>query len=171
MESKEQLESSKSQVNSQEKVNNDFEDFLHEDSLSKESEVIPYDSMKVKLKWSRIILVGIILSIFTTGLTLLTMWIIISRNDNRSIYLFTEIILLIECGLFFTFGGCVGTFKQSFTINRIRFRKNNDKKITGADTIMAIGSSYTYVFAGLILGLFSLIAHLIIIRIPSEVFI
>jgi len=170
LESKNHMESSKSQAENQEKDKDDFDDFLEEDTLEVDEEVIPYDSMKVKLNWSRVIFVGIILSIFTTGLTLLAMWIIISRNDNRAIYLLTEIILLIECGIFFTFGGCVGTFKQSFTLNRLRFRKNKDKKITGADTKLAIGSSYTYVFAGIILGLFSLIAHFIIASIPSEAF-
>ena len=170
MESKDHIESSKSQIENQEKEKDDFDDFLEEDTLEENEEIIPYDSLKVKLNWLRVILVGIVLSIFTAGLTLLTMWIIISRNDNRTIYLFTEIILLIECGVFFTFGGCVGTFKQSFTLSRLRFRKDKDKKITGADIKLAIGSSYTYVFAGIILGLFSLIAHFIIASIPSEAF-
>lgn len=148
----------------------DFENLLENDT-TEDSEIVPYDSQKVKLKWSRVIIVSFVLAIFTAGLTLLTMWIIISKNENKAIYLLLEIILLIECGVFFTFGGCVGTFKQSFTINRLRFRKNKEKQITGADTKIAIASSYTYVFAGILLGLMSLIAHFIIANIPSDAFI
>ena len=52
--------------------------------------------------------------------------------------------------------------KQSFTLDRIKVRLFKGEHITGADTKIAIGSAYTYIFAGVILGIVSLIAWYIV---------
>jgi hypothetical protein len=135
----------------------DFDEFIPEETIDKEDEV-PFESQIVKLKWFRVLLISFILTIFTVGVTLIVLVII---NRNRSyIFLYSPWFFLVECGIFFTFGGCVGTFRQSFTISYLRNRFFKTEKITGADTKLAIASSYTYVFVGLLLGLASFFAWL-----------
>ncbi|NHJ41114.1 MAG: hypothetical protein FK731_13870 [Asgard group archaeon] len=137
----------------------EFDEFVTEIKADKEVE-IPYDSQYVKLNWLRVILISLFLTIFAVGITLLVLWII-SRNKSY-IFNYSPWFFLFECGLFFTFGGCVGTFKQSFSISFLRNRFLKKDSITGADTKLAIGSSYTYIFAGALLGLASYFAWLAI---------
>jgi hypothetical protein len=120
-----------------------------------------YESMKVKLKWSRVIIVGLVIGLFICGITLLIVWLI-SRNDREQLWLFLPWIFFIIFGLLFIFGGCVGTVKQSFTLDAIRRRMAKGEKITGADTKIAIGSAYTYILSGVVVGIASLIAWLVV---------
>jgi hypothetical protein len=135
----------------------EFDDFIPEETIDKEDEV-PFESQIVKLNWFRVLLISIILTFFTVGITLIVL-VIINRN-RPVIFLYSPWFFLIECGIFFTFGGCIGTFRQSFTISYLRNRFFKTDKITGADTKLAIASSYTYVFAALLLGLASFLAWL-----------
>ncbi|MBK5113355.1 MAG: hypothetical protein KGD59_12075 [Candidatus Heimdallarchaeota archaeon] len=123
-----------------------------------------YDSKDVKLNWSRVIIVATVIALFITGLTLFVFWII-SRNAGTYVYLFVSWAYFIETGLLLTFGGCVGTVRQSFTIDRIKKRFSKGDKITGADTKIAIGSAYTYILSGVLLGIVSVIAWVILKRI------
>jgi hypothetical protein len=123
-----------------------------------------YDSNDVKLNWSRVIIVAIVIALFITGLTLFIFWII-SRNAGTYVYLFVSWVYFIETGLLLIFGGCVGTVRQSFTIDRIKKRFSKGDKITGADTKIAIGSAYTYILSGVLLGIVSVIAWVILKRI------
>jgi len=120
-----------------------------------------YDSMKVKLKWSRVFIVGLIIGLLIVAVTLLIIWLV-SMNGQMQRWLYLSWIYFITCGLMLIFGGCVGTVKQSFTIDAIRKRMAKGEKITGADTKIAIGSAYTYIFAGTVVGIASLIAWLIV---------
>ncbi|NHK29784.1 MAG: hypothetical protein FK730_00435 [Asgard group archaeon] len=135
----------------------EFDEFLTEETIEKEDEV-PFDSQIVKLNWFRVFFISFLLTIFAIGVTLLVL-LIISRNKPL-IFIYSPWFFLIECGLFLTFGGCIGTFKQSFTISYLRNRFFKTDKITGADTKLAIASSYTYVFVGILLGLASILAWL-----------
>ncbi|MHA1739522.1 MAG: hypothetical protein ACTSXA_00915 [Candidatus Heimdallarchaeota archaeon] len=120
-----------------------------------------YDSMKVKLKWSRVLIVGLIIGLLICAITLLIVWLV-SRNGREHLWVFLPWIFFIIFGLMFIFGGCVGTVKQSFTIDAIRRRMAKGESITGADTKIAIGSAYTYILAGAIVGIASLIAWLVV---------
>ena len=135
----------------------EFDEFIPEETIDKEEEV-PFETQIVKLNWFRVLLISIILTFFTVGVTLIVLVII---NRNRSyIFLYSPWFFLVECGIFFTFGGCVGTFRQSFTISYLRNRFFKTDRITGADTKLAVASSYTYVFVALLLGLASFLAWL-----------
>jgi hypothetical protein len=120
-----------------------------------------FDSMQVKLKWSRVFLVGLIVGLFFCAITLLIVWIV-ANAGRPQLYLFLPWIYFIEFGLMFIFGGCIGTVKQSFTIDAIRRRMAKGEKITGADTKIAIGSAYTYIFSGVVIGIASLITWVIV---------
>ncbi len=119
-----------------------------------------YESAKVKLRWSRVLIVASVLALFFVGVTLLVLYFI-SKN-NSVIFLYLPTFYLIECGLLLTFGGCVGTVRQSFTIDAIKHRLVKGEKITGADTKIAIGSAYTYIIAGFLIGFASFIAWLVV---------
>lgn len=137
----------------------EYDEFISEDKVEKEDED-PFDSQYVKLNWYRVIFISLFLSFFVVGITLLVLWLI-SRNKSY-IFNYSPWLFLLECGLLLTFGGCVGTFKQSFSLSYLRNRFLKKDKITGADTKLAIGSSYTYIFAGVLLGLASYFAWLVI---------
>jgi hypothetical protein len=119
------------------------------------------ESMDVKLKWSRVIIVAFVITLIVVGLTLLVFWILGRQYNDELVFAFLSWAFLIETGLLLTFGGCVGTVRQSFTIDRIRKRFTKGETITGADTKIAIGSAYTYIFSGVLLGLVTFLAWLI----------
>ncbi len=134
--------------------NHEFNDSLREDGAQEHLE--EYLTNKVQLRWSRVLIVSIVVAIVLVLVTLLACWII--SFSNPIIFLFLSWIFLIELALLFVFGGCIGTVKQSFTIDSIKSRLTRGERITGADTKIAIGSAYSYIFAGVFLGLASLIA-------------
>ncbi|MHA1188145.1 MAG: hypothetical protein ACTSSK_14965 [Candidatus Heimdallarchaeota archaeon] len=119
------------------------------------------DYYSAKLKWSRVLIVGLIIGLLICAITLLIVWLV-SRNGREHLWVFLPWIFFIIFGLMFIFGGCVGTVKQSFTIDAIRRRMAKGESITGADTKIAIGSAYTYILAGAIVGIASLIAWLVV---------
>lgn len=121
----------------------------------------PYESIEVKLKWSRVIIVAFVISFFIVGITLLIFWILGRQYDEVLVFFFLSWAFLIETGLLLIFGGCIGTARQSFTIDRIKKRFTKGESITGADTKIAIGSAYTYILSGVLLGLASFLAWLI----------
>lgn len=141
-------------------VSEDPDEFIEQIS---ESEVPkePYESVEVKLKWSRVIIVAIVVSFVVVGITLLIFWILGRQFDEVLVFSFLSWTFLVETGLLLIFGGCIGTVRQSFTIDRIRRRFTKGESITGADTKIAIGSAYTYILSGLLLGLASFLAWLI----------
>ncbi len=141
-------------------VSEDPDEFIEQISDS-EIPKIPYESIEVKLKWSRVIIVAIVISLFVVGITLLVFWILGRQYDEVFVFSFLSWTFLIETGLLLIFGGCIGTVRQSFTIDRIRKRFTKGESITGADTKIAIGSAYTYILSGLLLGLASFLAWLI----------
>ncbi|MFW9922550.1 MAG: hypothetical protein ACFFDW_04585 [Candidatus Thorarchaeota archaeon] len=77
-----------------------------------------------------------------------------------TIYLLLPWIYFIITGAVFIWSGCIGTMKQSFTLDRIKVKITKGESITGADTKIAIGSAYTYFIAALIVGLASLFSWL-----------
>ena len=137
----------------------DFQE-LYPDAPTDPEELAKYLSSKVKLRWSRVLIVGFVVSIVLVLVTLLVVWII--SNTNALVWYFTTWIFFIECGLLLIFGGCIGTVKQSFTLDNIKVRIFKGEKITGADTKIALGSAYTYVLTGVFLGLASFISWLIL---------
>ena len=137
----------------------DFQE-LYPDAPTDPAELEKYLSSKVKLRWSRVLIVGFAVSIVLIGVTLLVVWII--SNTNQLIWYYTTWIFFIECGLLFIFGGCIGTVKQSFTLDSVKVRIFKGEKITGADTKIALGSAYTYVLTGFFIGIASLISWLIL---------
>ena len=141
-------------------VSEDPDEFIEQIS---ESEIPkePYESVEVKLKWSRVIIVAIVISFIVVGITLLIFWILGRQYNEDLVFFFLSWAFLIETGLLLIFGGCMGTVRQSFTIDRIRRRFTKGESITGADTKIAIGSAYTYILSGLLLGLASFLAWLI----------
>ncbi|MCK5046026.1 MAG: hypothetical protein KAS22_05565 [Candidatus Heimdallarchaeota archaeon] len=141
-------------------VSEDPDEFIEQIS---ESEIPkePYESVEVKLKWSRVIIVAIVISFIVVGITLLIFWILGRQYDEVLVFFFLSWAFLIETGLLLIFGGCIGTVRQSFTIDRIKKRFTKGESITGADTKIAIGSAYTYILSGLLLGLASFLAWLI----------
>lgn len=143
-----------------ESTTEEFDDYYSAMKTSPTEDDI-YDSMKVKLKWSRVLIVGLVIGLIICGITLLIVWLV-SRNDREQLWLFLPWIFFIIFGLLFVFGGCVGTVKQSFTLDAIRRRMAKGEKITGADTKIAIGSAYTYILAGVVVGIASLIAWLVV---------
>ncbi|MCF2143863.1 MAG: hypothetical protein K9W42_09200 [Candidatus Heimdallarchaeota archaeon] len=120
---------------------------------------IPYETMVVKLNWFRVVLVSLIVTAFLTALTFLVVWLV--ALNYSVVWAFLDWIFFIECGILFTFGGCLGTWKQSFSLNVINRRLFKADKLTGADTKLAIGSSYSYIFSALLLGLISVILFII----------
>ena len=141
-------------------ITEEFDDYYSAMETGPTEEDI-FKSMQVKLRWSRVLIVGLIVGLFICAITLLIVWLI-SRNDRAHVILFLPWIYFIVCGLMLIFGGCVGTVKQSFTLDIIRRRMAKGETITGADTKIAIGSAYTYIFAGVIVGIASLITWLIV---------
>ena len=141
-------------------VSEDPDEFIEQIS---ESEIPkePYESVEVKLKWSRVIIVAIVISFIVVGITLFIFWILGRQYDEVLVFFFLSWAFLIETGLLLIFGGCIGTVRQSFTIDRIKKRFTKGESITGADTKIAIGSAYTYILSGLLLGLASFLAWLI----------
>ncbi|MCK5299421.1 MAG: hypothetical protein KAJ76_10970, partial [Candidatus Heimdallarchaeota archaeon] len=137
-------------------VSEDPDEFIEQIS---ESEIPkePYESVEVKLKWSRVIIVAIVISFIVVGITLLIFWILGRQYDEVLVFFFLSWAFLIETGLLLIFGGCIGTVRQSFTIDRIKKRFTKGESITGADTKIAIGSAYTYILSGVLLSLASLI--------------
>ncbi|NHJ86399.1 MAG: hypothetical protein FK734_13125 [Asgard group archaeon] len=129
----------------------------------KNAEEIPYVTQKVKLRWSRVFLVAIILTIFLTGISVIIIWRV--SIDREQVILFSPMFFFIECGLLLIFGGCIGTIKQSFTIDFIKVKLMKGEKISFADTKIAIGSAYSYILTGVFLGVVSLIAYLIVNRV------
>lgn len=138
----------------------DFEHYLSDESTNDQTETVPYETNIVKLNWLRVFIVSIIVTIVFTGLTFLVIWII-GRN-NYAIWAFVDWILFIEFGVFLTFGGCLGTWKQSFSLNQLNVKLFKGDKLTGADTKLAIGSSYTYIIAGCFIGIISGILFLVL---------
>lgn len=138
----------------------DFDDYYSAMETGPTEEDI-YDSMQVKLKWSRVLIVGFIIGLLICLITMFVLWLV-ARNGREHLWLFLAWIYFITCGLMLIFGGCVGTVKQSFTLDAIRRRMAKGDKITGADTKIAIGSAYTYILAGVVVGIASLIAWLVI---------
>lgn len=141
-------------------VSEDPDEFIEQISDS-EVPKEPYESLEVKLKWSRVIIVAIVISFIVVGITLLIFWILGRQYDEVLVFFFLSWAFLIETGLLLIFGGCIGTVRQSFTIDRIKKRFTKGESITGADTKIAIGSAYTYILSGLLLGLASFLAWLI----------
>ena len=139
-------------------VGEDPDEFIEQISDS-EVPKEPYESIEVKLKWSRVIIVAIVISFFIVGITLLIFWIL--GRQYGVVFFFLSWAFLIETGLLLIFGGCIGTARQSFTIDRIKKRFTKGESITGADTKIAIGSAYTYILSGVLLGLASFLAWLI----------
>ena len=127
---------------------------------SDQKELEEYLSNEVTLRWSRVFIVSIVVAVVLVLVTLLVCVII--KNAVPLIFLFLPWIFLIEFGLLFIFGGCIGTVKQSFTIGIIRARLTRGERVTGADTKIAIGSAYTYILAGVYVSIASLIAWLIV---------
>lgn len=136
------------------KEGREFDDSLSEDSAQENFE--EYLTNKVQLRWSRVFIVSIVIAIVLVLVTLLVCWVI--SFSISFIFLYLSWILLFEFGLLFIFGGCIGTVKQSFTISSIKARLTRGERITGADTKIALGSAYSYIFAGVFVGLVSLIA-------------
>ncbi len=120
---------------------------------------IPYETMVVKLNWFRVVLVSLIVTAFITALTFFVVWLV--ALNYSVVWAFLDWIFFIECGILFTFGGCLGTWKQSFSLNVINRRLFKGDRLTGADTKLAIGSSYSYIFSALLLGLISVILFII----------
>lgn len=140
------------------KEDQEFDARLNKDRNREDNE--EYLTNKVRLRWSRVFLVSVVVAIVLVLVTLFVCWII--SFSNQIIFLYLSWIFLFEFGLLFIFGGCIGTVKQSFTIDSIRVRLTRGERITGADTKIAIGSAYTYIFAGIFIGVASLIAWAII---------
>ena len=128
--------------------------------ISGEEDLEEYLTNKVTLRWSRVFIVGIVVAIGLAAVTLLVCWII--SFSVSIIFLYLPWIFIIEFGLLFIFGGCIGTVKQSFTIDAIKARLTRGERITGADTKIAIGSAYTYIVAGVLIGLASIIAWAVV---------
>jgi len=141
-------------------VSEDPDEFIEQISDS-EIPKEPYESLEVKLRWSRVIIVALVISFVVVGITLLIFWILGRQYDEVLVFFFLSWAFLIETGLLLIFGGCIGTVRQSFTIDRIKKRFTKGDSITGADTKIAIGSAYTYILSGLLLGLASFLAWLI----------
>ncbi len=135
----------------------EFIEQISDSAIPKES----YESLEVKLRWSRVIIVALVISFVVVGITLLIFWILGRQYDEVLVFFFLSWAFLIETGLLLIFGGCIGTVRQSFTIDRIKKRFTKGDSITGADTKIAIGSAYTYILSGLLLGLASFLAWLI----------
>ncbi|NHJ49075.1 MAG: hypothetical protein FK733_14910 [Asgard group archaeon] len=136
----------------------EIDEFISDKKTEEEIEEVevPLESQVVKLNWLRVLTITLILTTIVVGITLIAL-LIVSRNKEL-IFLFSPHIFFLECGIFLTFGGCLGTFRQSFSISYLRHKFTKTDMITGADTKLAIASSYTYIFAGVLLGLASLLA-------------
>ncbi|HUU77202.1 MAG TPA: hypothetical protein VMX55_02575 [candidate division Zixibacteria bacterium] len=132
----------------------------YEDAPTDLEELEKYITSKVKLRWSRVFILSVIISTVIALINILVVWII--HFSNALIKYWTPWFFFIECGLLLIFGGCVGTTKQSFTLDKIKVRFFKGENITGADTKIALGSAYTWIFTGVFLGLASLIAWLIV---------
>ena len=139
------------------------DEYVEQISVTEPSEE-EYESLDVKLNWSRVIIVSIVITLVIVGITQIVFWIISSRIGTY-VYLFVSWAYLIETGLLLIFGGCIGTVRQSFTIDRIKRRFTKGEKITGADTKIAIGSAYTYILSGFLMGIVSIIAWAILQRV------
>ncbi|NHJ04726.1 MAG: hypothetical protein EAX90_07880 [Candidatus Heimdallarchaeota archaeon] len=137
----------------------EFEEY-YEDAPTDLEELEKYLTSKVKLRWSRVFILSIIISIVLVLINILVVWLV--HYSIALIYYWTPWFFFIECGLLLIFGGCVGTTKQSFTLDKIKVRIFKGENITGADTKIALGSAYTYIFTGVFMGLASIIAWLIV---------
>ena len=115
---------------------------------------------EVKLKLAIVFIVSLVLTVVIISLTVLIVWIV--HFNRAQIYLYTPFIFFVECGFLFIFGGCIGTVKQSFTIDWVKVKLMKGEHITGADTKIAICSAYTYILVGLFLSIISLIAWLFV---------
>ena len=135
----------------------EFEEYSYSEYIPTDpDELEKYLSSKVKLRWSRVVIVSFVVSIVLILVSLLVVWII--SLANPAVWYLISWIFFIECGVLLIFGGCMGTMKQSFTIDRIKVRFFKGEKITWADTKIAVGSAYSYIFAGIIIGIASLVA-------------
>jgi len=140
----------------------EFLDHISDSEIPKEE----YESLDVKLNWFRVIIVAFAITVVIAGIIQLIFWILSRYYAPEIVYLFLSWGYLIATGLLLIFGGCIGTVRQSFTIDRIRKRFSKGEKITGADTKIAIGSAYTYIFSGFFLGILTIIIWAIQ-RVPS----
>ena len=93
---------------------------------SEEIDEIPYETQKVKLRWSRVFLIATILTIILTGISVLIIWRV--SINREQVILFSPMFFFIECGLLLIFGGCIGTIKQSFTIDYIKVKLMKGEK-------------------------------------------
>ena len=157
MESTEPQQTAEESSNPPQNIDPEYSDYK---TSSNETALEEYLSNEVTLRWSRVFIVSIVVAVVLVSVTLL--FCLIIKNAVNLIFLFLPWIFLIEFGLLFIFGGCIGTVKQSFTIGVIRARLTRGERVTGADTKIAIGSAYTYIFAGIYVSLASLISWLII---------
>lgn len=123
-------------------------------------ELESYISNAVKLRWSRVIIVAFVIGLVLIAVNLIIIWVV--NMYYPIFYLGLPWYFFIEMGILFIWGSCLGTMKQSFTIDRIKNRLIKGEPITGADTKIAIGSAYTYILAGVILGIASFISWLIV---------
>jgi len=125
-----------------------------------DEESIPYETPEIKLRWLHVFIVSLVITGVFTALTFFIVWLV--GRSYSIVWAFLDWIFFVECGVLFTFGGCLGTWKQSFSINALSRRIFKSEKLTGADTKLAIGSSYSYVLTGVFLGLISLILFLVL---------
>ncbi|MBD3190129.1 MAG: hypothetical protein GF308_05775 [Candidatus Heimdallarchaeota archaeon] len=124
------------------------------------------ESFTLKIRWSHVFMIAIILAVIVIAINLLLFWILL-RND---LFGNLPLWLLIECALLLIFGGCLGTAKQSFMISYLKNRLVKGEKITGKDTKIAIGSAYTYIIAGFFIGFASFLSWIILNRFFMDLF-
>jgi hypothetical protein len=115
-----------------------------------------YRPSEVEIRWSQVGLVGSILGLVIVGLNFL--FFLILKINRPYVFIYLPWAFFLECGLLLTFGGCVGTVKQSITIDRIRKKLSKGENVNWIDTKIALGSAYTYILAGVILAIASFIA-------------
>ena len=120
---------------------------LSEEELERRQEA----AAKLRIRWSRVLILALILSVIFIGINWLVFWILLRNGFVLNL----PLALLIECGILLIVGGCLGTIKQSFMINRLKIRVFKGEKITMADTKIALGSAYTYILLGVFVGIAS----------------
>ena len=94
------FERASSQVVAEAEPTQDEYDDYYEAMQTGPTEEDIYESMKVKLKWSRVLLVGFIIGLIFCGITLLIVWLV-ARADRPQLWLFLPWIYFIEFGLMF----------------------------------------------------------------------
>ena len=111
--------------------------------------------VEIKPNWSRILLLGFIISFAVLLLDIIGVILFIYAGNVNAFDLLTsqglQYIVFGEIGLIVLWGGCIGNVGQSVTVNRIKLRLFGGRPMTKYSFRHATFHAFTYYFAGFLL--------------------